>query len=158
MGRFTQINGGNFGGGLIFNQTRWSDSVIRLKLLDWLIGTYRSIAAQLYVVNPTLGCTSNESTLLHVQEDFFTYILLWNSCHCLPTYTAISVLFQILGVVEKAGQPLLSQVKVVWQEQDTDFSKPVQAPACVPSLYNGNRVVVYGFTPNNCFMVSGYCC
>lgn len=56
--------------------------------------------------------------------------------------------------MEKAGQPLLSQVKVVWQEQNVDMPLPLQAPACIPSVFNGNRIVVYGFA-SNCYMVSG---
>jgi len=60
---------------------------------------------------------------------------------------------QMENLIEKAGQPLLSDVKVVWQEQNEDLEKPLQAPACIPSIFNGTRVVVYGFA-SNCYMVS----
>ncbi|XP_067947430.1 protein mono-ADP-ribosyltransferase PARP4-like [Watersipora subatra] len=60
---------------------------------------------------------------------------------------------QIKEVVEKAGEPLLSQVKVIWQEQNTDMPAPLQAPASIPSVFNGNRIVVYGFA-SNCFMAT----
>ena len=59
---------------------------------------------------------------------------------------------RIKSQLEKASQPVLTEVRIEW-EQHGHHSAPVQAPTHITSLFNGSRLVVYGFVPN-CFMVS----
>jgi hypothetical protein len=59
--------------------------------------------------------------------------------------------FQVKSQIQKASQPVLTSVSVAWQQ----FSDPppIQAPQQITALFNGSRLVVYGFI-NNCKMVS----
>ena len=61
---------------------------------------------------------------------------------------------KISALLEKASQPSLSCIEVEWQRfndaKDEDDSSPklTQAPANIMALFNGCRLVVYGFVPN----------
>lgn len=57
--------------------------------------------------------------------------------------------------IEKACQPGISGVNVQWQQYTDNVSRPIQAPAYIPSLFNGCRQIVYGFVPN-CTQVNNH--
>ncbi|XP_057306534.1 protein mono-ADP-ribosyltransferase PARP4-like isoform X3 [Hydractinia symbiolongicarpus] len=50
--------------------------------------------------------------------------------------------------IEKSQQPVLTDVKVHWVQNDYDAPKPLQAPNKITALFNGSRLVVYGFVPH----------
>ncbi|XP_032219397.2 protein mono-ADP-ribosyltransferase PARP4 isoform X2 [Nematostella vectensis] len=50
--------------------------------------------------------------------------------------------------LSKARQPVLTSVKVAWQQHDSYAKPPVQAPHDIVSLFNGSRQVVYGLVDN----------
>ncbi|KAK3106810.1 hypothetical protein FSP39_000300 [Pinctada imbricata] len=56
---------------------------------------------------------------------------------------------QIDSVIDKVNQWGIQGVKVEWQQHSDNLPAPVQAPAHVTSIFNGSRIVVYGFV-NNC--------
>jgi len=60
----------------------------------------------------------------------------------------------LIGQIEKACQPGLSNVTVDWLQTDDNPKLPVQAPNHIPSVFDGCRQVVYGFV-DNCTQVSG---
>ncbi|VDH98080.1 poly [ADP-ribose] polymerase [Mytilus galloprovincialis] len=53
--------------------------------------------------------------------------------------------------IQKTSQPVLTSVSVAWQQFDTP--PPVQAPQQITALFNGSRLVVYGFV-SNCKMAT----
>ena len=59
---------------------------------------------------------------------------------------------QLKSQLDKASQPVLTEVRIQW-EQHGHTTAPVQAPGQITSLFNGSRLVIYGFVPN-CLMVS----
>ncbi|XP_057306524.1 protein mono-ADP-ribosyltransferase PARP4-like isoform X2 [Hydractinia symbiolongicarpus] len=50
--------------------------------------------------------------------------------------------------IEKSQQPVLTDVKVHWVQNDYDAPKHLQAPNEIMALFNGSRLVVYGFVPH----------
>ena len=46
-------------------------------------------------------------------------------------------------MIEKSQQPVLSDIRVKWHVEDGEQIK--QTPEQIPSLFNGNRQIVYGF-------------
>lgn len=54
---------------------------------------------------------------------------------------------QIRRQVRRASRPVLTDIGIEWQQLDRDAPTPVQAPAKIPSLFHGERRVVYGFVP-----------
>ncbi|XP_065649889.1 protein mono-ADP-ribosyltransferase PARP4 isoform X11 [Hydra vulgaris] len=50
--------------------------------------------------------------------------------------------------LEKCQQPVLTNIKIHWIQHDEDAPKPLQAPNEITTLFNGNRLVVYGFVPH----------
>ena len=58
--------------------------------------------------------------------------------------------FQVKSQIQKASQPVLTSVSVAWGMSDGPPS--IQAPKQITALFNGSRLVVYGFV-KNCEMV-----
>nr|XP_054753684.1 protein mono-ADP-ribosyltransferase PARP4-like [Lytechinus pictus] len=52
---------------------------------------------------------------------------------------------KVKAQLSKAKQPSVSSLKVQWKQHDNDPPTPVQAPRQLTSLFNGSRLVVYGF-------------
>ncbi len=59
---------------------------------------------------------------------------------------------RVKSQLEKASQPVLTEVRIEWEQHGHGVA-PVQAPSQITSLFNGSRLVVYGFV-SNCLMVS----
>ena len=57
----------------------------------------------------------------------------------------------IKSQLEKASQPVLTELRIEWEQHDHQVA-PIQAPNQITALFNGSRLVVYGFVPN-CVMV-----
>ncbi|KAL4233481.1 Protein mono-ADP-ribosyltransferase parp4 [Mactra antiquata] len=55
---------------------------------------------------------------------------------------------KVKSQIHKAAQPGLTSVSVHWEQHGADFPPPVQAPSQITALFNGSRVVIYGFVPN----------
>ncbi|XP_071133573.1 uncharacterized protein [Mytilus edulis] len=58
---------------------------------------------------------------------------------------------KVKSQIQKTSQPVLTSVSVVWQQFDNP--PPVQAPQQITALFNGSRLVVYGFV-SNCKMAT----
>ncbi|XP_076077942.1 protein mono-ADP-ribosyltransferase PARP4-like isoform X2 [Mytilus galloprovincialis] len=58
---------------------------------------------------------------------------------------------KVKSQIQKTSQPVLTSVSVAWQQFDTP--PPVQAPQQITALFNGSRLVVYGFV-SNCKMAT----
>ncbi|CAG2205447.1 PARP2_3_4 [Mytilus edulis] len=58
---------------------------------------------------------------------------------------------KVISQIQKTSQPVLTSVSVVWQQFDNP--PPVQAPQQITALFNGSRLVVYGFV-SNCKMAT----
>ncbi|XP_063954630.1 protein mono-ADP-ribosyltransferase PARP4-like isoform X5 [Lytechinus pictus] len=52
---------------------------------------------------------------------------------------------KVKAQLSKAKQPSVSSLDVQWKQHDNDPPTPVQAPRQLTSLFNGSRLVVYGF-------------
>ncbi|XP_041462876.1 protein mono-ADP-ribosyltransferase PARP4-like isoform X7 [Lytechinus variegatus] len=52
---------------------------------------------------------------------------------------------KVKAQLSKAKQPSVSSLEVQWKQHDNDPPTPVQAPRQLTSLFNGSRLVVYGF-------------
>ena len=50
--------------------------------------------------------------------------------------------------LDRAAQPCLTSVAVSWQQFDSNAPPPVQAPRRIAAVFNGSRLVVYGFVPH----------
>ncbi|XP_065907778.1 protein mono-ADP-ribosyltransferase PARP4-like isoform X3 [Dysidea avara] len=55
---------------------------------------------------------------------------------------------KVKSQLNKAFEPALTSVKVMWQQFDENAPKPLQAPQEIVSLFSGSRQVVYGFVPH----------
>ncbi|CAG2243592.1 PARP2_3_4 [Mytilus edulis] len=53
---------------------------------------------------------------------------------------------KVKSQIQKTSQPVLTSVSVAWQQFDNP--PPVQAPQQITALFNGSRLVVYGFILN----------
>jgi poly [ADP-ribose] polymerase len=53
---------------------------------------------------------------------------------------------QVKSQIQKASQPVLTSVSVAWGMSDGPPS--IQAPKQITALFNGSRLVVYGFVKN----------
>ncbi|XP_063404518.1 protein mono-ADP-ribosyltransferase PARP4-like [Mytilus trossulus] len=58
---------------------------------------------------------------------------------------------KVKSQIQKTSQPVLTSVSVAWQQFDNP--PPVQAPQQITALFNGSRLVVYGFV-SNCKMAT----
>ncbi|XP_014680135.1 PREDICTED: poly [ADP-ribose] polymerase 4-like, partial [Priapulus caudatus] len=54
----------------------------------------------------------------------------------------------VTSLISKACQPCLSSISIDWLQFDEDTPPVVQAPNQIRCLFNGSRLVVYGFVPN----------
>ncbi|XP_030850626.1 protein mono-ADP-ribosyltransferase PARP4 isoform X5 [Strongylocentrotus purpuratus] len=52
---------------------------------------------------------------------------------------------KVKAQLSKAKQPSVSSLEVEWKQHDNNPPTPVQAPCQLTSLFNGSRLVVYGF-------------
>uniref|UniRef100_A0A8C6FHE8 Poly [ADP-ribose] polymerase n=1 Tax=Moschus moschiferus TaxID=68415 RepID=A0A8C6FHE8_MOSMO len=55
---------------------------------------------------------------------------------------------QIEAQMHRLSSPSCHSVSVKWQQLSTDAPTPLQAPAQVPSLFHGERLLIYGLTPH----------
>uniref|UniRef100_H0XEX8 Poly [ADP-ribose] polymerase n=1 Tax=Otolemur garnettii TaxID=30611 RepID=H0XEX8_OTOGA len=55
---------------------------------------------------------------------------------------------QIEDQMSRLHSPSCHSVSVKWQQLSADALEPLQAPAQVPSLFHGDRLLVYGFIPH----------
>ena len=55
--------------------------------------------------------------------------------------------------IDKCRQPVMTDLQVQWTQHDRNSPPPIQAPSEIRTLFNGSRLVVYGFVPH-CQMVS----
>ncbi|XP_057642310.1 protein mono-ADP-ribosyltransferase PARP4 isoform X2 [Chionomys nivalis] len=55
---------------------------------------------------------------------------------------------QIEAQMTRMRSPSCHSVSVKWQQLSRDAPEPMQAPACVPSLFHNDRLLVYGFIPH----------
>lgn len=52
--------------------------------------------------------------------------------------------------IERLHQPSIENVRIVWNSQNSDdqLEKIIQAPQKISSVFNGERIIVYGFVPH----------
>ncbi|XP_068786394.1 protein mono-ADP-ribosyltransferase PARP4 isoform X2 [Struthio camelus] len=55
---------------------------------------------------------------------------------------------KIQSQVSRIFSPGCSSVSIKWQQFDTNAPEPMQAPAQIQSLFNNERLLVYGFVPH----------
>lgn len=55
---------------------------------------------------------------------------------------------QIQSQVSRIFSPGCSSVSIKWQQFNTGAPEPMQAPARIQSLFNNERLLVYGFIPH----------
>ena len=60
----------------------------------------------------------------------------------------LNTFIQMKSQLSKGCQPSISGVNVLWQQHSDNLPPPIQAPSKIPNLFNGSRLVVYGFVEN----------
>lgn len=55
---------------------------------------------------------------------------------------------QIQSQISRMMSPGCSSVSIKWQQFNTGAPEPMQAPAQIQSLFNDERLLVYGFIPH----------